>query len=98
MRSLSLAVATKAYHAPLRNQNGQAPLAFLEAPENTDDCHGPSRLLERNAETLAGELSRRALPGLDCGGEDPLPPDQQGDRPPAEAADGRRRDRRGGRS
>src|SRR5258708_2986641 len=61
------------------------------------DCNGCTRLLERVPEAVAGVMPGAALSGLDDIGENLLPHDQQGKRQPAEAADGRCRDRERGR-
>ena len=51
------------------------------------DGHGCARLLERLPQTVACQLSGPALSGLDLSRENPLPPDQQGDRQPPEAGE-----------
>jgi hypothetical protein len=51
----------------------------LSVPEIVN---GPSRILERLAETVAGVLPGRAVPGLNRCRKDPLSHDQPGDRQP----------------
>src|SRR5882757_7688925 len=72
------------------------PILAVEVPKpnRAGECNGPSRLLERLAQAFPRVMPGGALSGLDLGRENPLPHDQQGNRKPAEAADGRRRDRR----
>jgi hypothetical protein len=72
--------------ARTRNQNHGQPLKVPEFPQQAGDCNGRPRLLERLPEAFPRITPGIALSGHDHRGQNPLPHDQQGDRPSAETA------------